>query len=47
MSLFGAGIVALLFALGILVGGSAVALAVRLFVEILAGTARVLLSMAG
>lgn len=47
ISLFGAGIVALLFAIGILVVGSVVALAVRLLVEALAGTSRVLLSIAG
>jgi hypothetical protein len=45
-ALFEAGIVALLFAVAILVVGSVVALAVRLFVEALTVTVRILLSIA-
>jgi hypothetical protein len=46
ISLFGAGIVALLFAVVILVVGSLVALTVRLFVEALTVIARTLLWIA-
>ena len=46
-ALLGAGVVVLAFAIGILVLGSVLALGVRLFVDVLAQTARMLLSLSG